>query len=163
MVVDFMSLKYYEGKICNVLTGPTNRNFKEESVAVGKPELYPRNILDHFMGRVIHVDNVWLTLQHPLIGTRSSFKIDNIIGIIEEQELNPNDPEHAKIIEQYSQKAPPVRSKVSCPNGHSLNVPESIEDGSRVRCPSCNVEFILGEISNNSDFVDVNLLKKISG
>jgi hypothetical protein len=159
MVKQIMNLKYYEGKICTILTVPINRNFKEESDALNKPELYPKNVLDYFTGRVVHFDNVSITIQHPILETKAYFKLDKVVAIVEEQELNPNNPEHAEIIKQYESKI--QENKTQCPNGHQLNVPKNIENGSLVKCPSCNIEFILGKMQN-SNFVDINMLKKIS-
>lgn len=172
------SIKYFVGKICTIITGPINRNFKDEAQAVGKPELYPMNLVDHFMGRVVSIDANSIVIQHPIIGTMGYFRLANIVGIIEEQELDPNNPEHAKAIEEYKEKQEkqiPSRGKTLCPNGHSLKIPENIPDGSEVICPACKAEFRLNvpktELKlnipkslpeSNSQFIDVDQLSKLA-
>ena len=160
-----INLKPFEGKICTLLTVATNRNFKEEAIAMGKPTLYPINLLDHFVGRIIQIDGTGVLLEHPLIKTKSYFRLNHIIGIIEEQELDKNDPESIKIIEQIKNKNK-NKNKVNCPNGHSLNIPNGIPDDSEVICPVCKVEFILNEKKpapkNDSELVDLNTLSKLS-
>ena len=160
-----INLKMFEGKVCTILTVPTNRDFKEEAVAMGKPNLYPINLLDHFVGRVIEFDSTGIVLQHPIIGTKSYFRLNQIVGIIEEQELDRNDPESVKVIEEIKNKNNPSRGKVSCPNGHSLKIPNNIPDGSEVICPACKIEFILNEKpvpKNDSELVDVDILEKLA-
>ena len=167
--------KYFEGKICSILTEPINRNFKEEVDAINKSQLYPQNVLDHFTGRVIGVYNDSVVLEHVLLKTRSLFRIDKIVGIIEEQEFNPDDPKDAEIIEKYrASQSPTSRGKVTCPQGHELMIPAEIEDGKQVECPICNTPFILMSEKlppppppkkmprNPSGAVDLSILKKLS-
>jgi hypothetical protein len=171
-----INLKPFEGKVCTILTVPTNRNFKEEAVAMGNPSLYPINLLDHFVGRIVQIDSAGVLLEHPIIGTKSYFRLNHIIGIIEEQELDRNDPENIKIIEQIKQKNAPIpQAKVACPNGHTANVPNDIPSGSEVVCPICHVEFIANRTpggwiaskekpapKNDSELVDLDMLNKLA-
>lgn len=102
-------LRYFEGKICTLITRETNRNFKDEAIAMQKPGLYPINLFDHFMGRIIHADVSCIVLEHPLIKTRSYFRTEHVIGIIEEQELDRN-PENTKLIEDLKKEKPAPNS-----------------------------------------------------
>ncbi len=166
-------IKYFKGKICSILTEPINRNFKEEAQALNKPKLYPQNVLDHFTGRVIHTDAACVIIEHPLLKTRSYFSIDKIIGIIEEQEFNPDDPKDAELIEKYKNSQSASRGKVNCPNGHELLIPPEVEDGKQVECPVCNASFILvtekkspeppkkNPLPSNGT-MDLSLLKRLS-
>ena len=77
-----INLKPFEGKICTLLTVATNRNFKEEAIAMGKPTLYPINLLDHFVGRIIQIDGTGVLLENSLNKTKSYFRLNHIIGII---------------------------------------------------------------------------------
>jgi len=176
-------LKYFEGKIVTILTTPINRNFKEEAEAVGKSTLFPANLMDHFVGRFESYDSLGLTLNHPdpTIGTKAYYLFDKIVGIIEEQELNPNDPQEAALIEKYkesksfnaSQKSfnIPQKDKVYCPQGHALDIPPGIKPGSFVACPKCQTQFQLPNNNlsqnkpapiNNSNFVDIDGMSKLA-
>lgn len=167
-------LKYFVGKICSILTEPVNRDFKEEVESLKKPQLYPQNVLDHFTGRVISIDPNCIVTEHPLLKTRAYFRMPKVIGIIEEQEFNPSDPEHAKIIEQYKQQQaePPSRGKTKCPNGHELFIPLEVVDGSTVQCPVCSASFVListleppkeeKSISVASGPINLDMMKKLS-
>lgn len=86
-------LHYFKDKVCTIITTGMNRNFNEEIAR------------EHFAVRVgdISVDGIWGT--HPYnIELVSFFKWDHIISIHREYEIDPEDPEHAKIIEEYKQK-----------------------------------------------------------
>ena len=163
-------LKYFQGKICTIITRETNRNFRDEAIAMKKPEIYPINLMDHFLGRVIYIDTSCIVLEHPIIKTRSYFRSEHIISIIEEQELDQNNPENVKIIQEIKNKnTPKSRGKAKCPNGHVLQIPSEVIDGVEVVCPACNVEFILNTEKeeeklapkNNSDLVDIDMLNNL--
>jgi len=169
-------LKYFEGKVCTLLTRQINRDFKEEAIAMQKPHIYPMNLIDHFVGRVVYADSICIVLEHPIIKTRSYFRTEHVVGIIEEQELDRNDPNNAKLIEEIQKRNAPVpTAKVGCPKGHTLNVPNDIPDGSEVVCPVCQSEFVVnrtpsGWIASNekpaptseSELVDIDLLSKLA-
>ena len=85
-------MQYFVGKICTIFTQPVNRNFSEQIAR------------EHFVIRVgeITPDSIW--------GVRLDenaavwFRTDQIIGIQEEKELDPNNPEHKKMIEEFEQR-----------------------------------------------------------
>ncbi len=84
-------LNYFMGKVCSILTSPVNRQFDE---------LRAR---EHFVIRVREItsDGIWGT--HPSSQMVSFFPAAHIIGIAEEIELDPNNPEHAQMMQEYEQ------------------------------------------------------------
>lgn len=164
-------IKYFEGKFVTIITGPCNRNFKEEAVAMGKPMLYPKNVLEHFTGIVIQATDKAIVLEHPMIKTRSYFLTSNIIGIIEEQVVN--DP---KLIEEAKAEIKDRDKDIKnfkCPVCDvSMKRPMEVEIGTDVMCPKCNASFKLpavGEtaqlsnpIEDNSPHVNLDTLTKLA-
>lgn len=162
-------------KICTIITVPVNRNFAEEAQAISKPQLYPINLMDHFMGRLIIVEPNFLIIEHPELHTKTFFRMEQVVSIVEEQVLDPKNPEHAKAISEYkeynakdnvqSSPTPPPADdeskKVACPScKNRLRVPDGIEDGSLVRCPLCTEEFTISR--THPDFIDVDDLEKLA-
>lgn len=95
-------LQYFVEKVCSVFTGPINRSFDEVRSR------------EHFVVRVkeIDVDGLWGT--HPYNNTISFFPLSEIKLITEEIVLDPTNPEHAKMLQQYQEKTgKPIMSDVS--------------------------------------------------
>ena len=86
-------MKYFEGRVCSVVTTSMNRSFDEKISR------------EHFVVRVEDVspDGVWGThpYNHEMV---SFFSMPHIISIHEEIELNPENPEHAKLIQEYEER-----------------------------------------------------------
>ena len=79
---------------------PINRQFDEDTAR------------QHFIVRVqeIDVDGVWgATLA---TGTVSFFAMEHVMSIQEELELNPDIPEHAKLIEEYAAESEGIKQSV---------------------------------------------------
>ena len=173
-------LNYFNGKIVTILTTPINRNFKEEADSLGKPQLFPANLMDHFVGRFEGYDTLGVMLGHPDVGvgTRAYYFFDKIVGIVEEQELNPDDPQEASVIERYKQiqeaeAQQMAQEKIFCPKGHALDVPPNIPPGSQVACPKCQTQFQMPSTAdgasqnkpapiNKSNFVDIDGMSKLA-
>ena len=95
-------LQYFVGKVCSVFTAPLCRNFDE---------LRAR---EHFVVRVEDIDTDGLWGTHPYNGTVSYFPQEAIRLITEEIVLDPNNPEHAKMMKEYQEKTgKPIMSDVS--------------------------------------------------
>lgn len=87
------TLQHFVGKVCSIFLPSTNRSFNE---------LLAR---EHFVVRVqeITVDGIWGT--HPANNLVSFFAMPHIMSIIEEAELDPNNPEHAEMIREFEQRS----------------------------------------------------------
>lgn len=75
------------GKICTILTEPIAKsNFSDPQFA------------DFFTGVVDSIDEDGIFTTHTLTGCKNFYHFKNVVGIIEEQVLNEQNPEHKKII-----------------------------------------------------------------
>jgi len=85
-------MQYFVGKVCSILTTPVNRQFDE---------LRAR---EHFVVRIREItsDGIWGT--HPSSQMVSFFHDAHIIGVAEEIELDPNNPEHALMLQEYEKQ-----------------------------------------------------------
>lgn len=180
-------VKQFLGKVVTVIAGPINRNFREEAQLNNTPERYPMNLLDHFMGRCVYADAQSIVIQHPFIGTQTWFNLNQVVCIAEEQELDPDNPEHAAAIESYQktiqerqqqadavQQAPPPRTQVTtdarriaCPKcKRGSKIPPGLEDGSEVQCPFCQFQFKYNENEAvnqvPANFVDIDSLQNMA-
>ena len=104
-------LQYFVGKLCTVFTAPMNRNFQAES-----PNTYPEAVYKYFMGVVESIDQTGLLLTQATNGLKTYFFINNIVAIAEEEVLDPNNPEHAEIIEKFTPRSEP-QPTVQIPDG----------------------------------------------
>lgn len=92
----------YVGKACTIFTTPVNRHFNEKQAR------------EHFVVEVeeITLDGIWGF--HPFYGNSSFYRWEHVIGIYEEIVLDPNNPDHIKLIEQVEKETgKPILSDVS--------------------------------------------------
>jgi len=80
------AMQYFIGKIVTVFTMPINRNFTEKV------------LVQYFMGEVQSVDNTGVLIKQLGVQRQSYFIWSNILGIVEEEVLHPDDPEDAETI-----------------------------------------------------------------
>lgn len=86
-------MQNFKDKVCSIISTSMNRSFDEQISR------------EHFVVHVqdISVDGVWGT--HPYNeDLLSFFAMDHIISIHQEIELDPEDPEHAKMINEYEER-----------------------------------------------------------
>lgn len=93
------SLKYFIGKACTISTIEINFRFKEE------------HMMDYFMGIVEKIDEHGIWIEHPLTKCKSFIVLSRMVSISEEQILYENNPEDAKIIEDYRKQKPVSAAK----------------------------------------------------
>lgn len=92
------NLEKFINKICTIFTIQTNRDFKAEN-----PTTYPQPVFHYFIGKILEIDEKGVLIQqwNSSKKLQSYFFIDHIVGICEEEILDPNRPEDAKAIEDY--------------------------------------------------------------
>ena len=85
-------MQYFVGRVCSVFTGPLCRSFDEVRAR------------EHFVVTVqdIDCDGLWGT--HPYNNTVSYFPLESIKLITEEVVLDPNNSEHARMIQEYQER-----------------------------------------------------------
>ena len=91
-------LEYFLGKVCTIFTIPINRDFKAEN-----PTTYPQPVFHYFVGKVIEIDEKGVFLQqwNNNKKLKSYFFIEHIVGISEEEVLDPTRPDDAKVIQDF--------------------------------------------------------------
>lgn len=86
-------MQYFVGKVCSIVTSSMNRQFDEKIAR------------EHFAVYVEEVTNDGIWGTHPYNQEMISFfSMPHIISIHQEMELDPNNPEHAAMIEEYEKK-----------------------------------------------------------
>lgn len=99
--------EYFKNKPCTICTVEINFRFKEQQM------------MDYFMGIVENIDDDGIWIIHPITKCRSFIFAEHIVSIAEEQVLYDNNPEDAKIIQEYRQEKPLTSSKTQITE-HSL-------------------------------------------
>ena len=143
-------LQYFVGKVCTIFTHPINRSFDE---------LRSR---EHFVDKIreINTESLWGT--HPYNHMVSFFRLDQIILIQEEVELDPNNPDHAKMIQDYENKTgKKVFSDVS---PHVAPEIEHVEEDIQQTEEEVQVKEEEIELPNEEDatFVNIETLSKLA-
>jgi hypothetical protein len=85
-------LKYFIGKPVTIFTNNIGRNFTEVQYN------------DYFTGICKAIDGDGVETVHPITNCKNFFFFNNIIGICEEQQLDPNNPDHQKVIKEINGK-----------------------------------------------------------
>jgi len=91
--------QYFKGKAVTITTVQINFRFKEEAMA------------DYFSGFVEILDEKGIWLRHPITHSLSFILYAYIVSVTEEQTLYEDNPEHAKIIEEYRKEKPLTAAK----------------------------------------------------
>lgn len=139
-------MQYFVGKICTIFTNPVNRNFDEKMSR------------EHFVIRVgeITADSIW--------GIRMDengavwFSTDQVVGIQEEQELDPNNPEHKKMIEEFEKRSGKKMKSDIGSFGQPPEPPKSVELPimGQQKSPPPKQE------DGDTTFVDINSLEELA-
>ena len=74
-------LNYFINKPVTVFTNNTGRKFSDEQFN------------DYFTGICVSVDEDGIETIHPITGCKNLFLLNSIVGICEEQQLDPENPE----------------------------------------------------------------------
>jgi len=102
------NLNYFRGKVCSIFTNPTNRNFKDEN-----PKTYLEQNIMYFVAVVDEIDEYGIFVTQIQNGLKSYFFLNNLIGICEEQVLDPSDEKDAKVINAVKEKDKEIREMMS--------------------------------------------------
>lgn len=95
--------QYFKGKTVTVTTVQINFRFKEEQMT------------DYFSGFLEILDDKGMWLLHLITNTRTFILYQHIVSVTEEQMLFEDNPEHAKIIEEYRKAKPLTAAKHAVP------------------------------------------------
>jgi hypothetical protein len=92
-------LNYFIGKVCTIATTAINFRFQVEQM------------MDYFVGKIDSIDEHGILMTHPTTNCKNYIFIAHIVSITEEQVLYNDNPEHAKIIEEYKKEKPITAEK----------------------------------------------------
>ena len=115
MAFNLKNYQFFLGKLCTVSTVQINFRYKEEAM------------IAYFMGHVESVDSTGIMLVHPQTKCKSFISLQHIVAISEEQVLYEENPEDAKLIEEYRKEKPEVAEKFAFPASKYVN-PDSLAD-----------------------------------
>lgn len=82
----------FENKVCTVFTHPTCRTFSE------------RIWREYYAVRILKIDKEAIYAEHPYTKVKSFFFLEDVISLQEEVEIDPNNPEHRKLIDEYQKQ-----------------------------------------------------------
>jgi len=130
MNISIERLQYFVNKVCTILASPMNRDFKTEN-----PENYPDQLYNYFTGVVENIDEYGIMLRR-ILGKplRTYIFIHNVVAIAEEEQLDPDNPEDAKVIEQIKQKQLEQSSKIQQQVGESEDLinPDGLDNAAKM-------------------------------
>ncbi len=93
--------KKYEGKVCTISTVQINFRFKEEQM------------MDYYMGTVEKITDKFVIITHPQTKCETLIRWKYIVAIAVEQVLFEENPEHAKVIEEFRKEKPVTAAKTA--------------------------------------------------
>ena len=102
-------LKYFIDKPITIFTVDVGRKFTEEQFN------------DYFTGICKNIYTDGIETIHSITKCKNFFFFSNIVGICEEQQLDPENPEHQEIIKEIKREVPPVEQNELQPN-NSVNI-----------------------------------------
>jgi hypothetical protein len=92
-IASIKALQYFVGKVCTVFIGGSlNRSFSDQQFT------------DYFVGVVESITPDAVFTSHPVTGCRNYYPLTAVIGICEEQVLDPGKPEEAEFIQELKQQ-----------------------------------------------------------
>ena len=86
------NLNYFVNKICTIFVVGIQRQFDAQQFN------------DYFIGRVDSINEDGIMTTHPITGCKNYYGMNNVVGICEEQFLDPTNPSDAEIINEIKKK-----------------------------------------------------------
>lgn len=83
----------FENKVCTIFTKQVCKTFVDHVWR------------EHYAVRITDISSDGIWGEHPYNGTVSFFNLNHIVFIQEEIELDPNNPVHLKMIQEYEQQS----------------------------------------------------------
>lgn len=118
------SLKHFVGKPCTVTTIAINYRFN------------PEQMNDYFMGMIESIDDHGILMYHASTKCKNYIFFPHIVSITEEQLLFEDNPEHAKIIEEYRKEKPITAAKTALTEQSKFINPSALAElAQRIKVP----------------------------
>ena len=105
-------LKYFIDKPITIFTAAIGRKFTDEQFN------------DYFTGICKNIYTDGIETVHSITKCKNFFFFSNIVGICEEQQLDPENPEHQEIISELESNKPkkPVDKNIVFNNGDNIDI-----------------------------------------
>jgi hypothetical protein len=94
------NLKYFINKVCTVTTLAINFKFQYEQM------------VDYFTGKIDSIDDDGILMTHHITNCKNYIFLSHVVSIAEEQVLYKDNPNHAKIIDDYEKEKPLTAEKL---------------------------------------------------
>lgn len=95
------NLEYFMGKVCTIITSSTNLPLKD-----------PLEACQYFTGQVVQIDESYIWVKHLNTGRMGCF-IQPVIGIVEEQTIQKDDPSIGELKNQVTKYKKPIATSES--------------------------------------------------
>lgn len=118
------SFRYFLGKFCTIITVGVNYSFKFEEMN------------EYYAGIVMDVSDHAILLMHHITKCKSLILLDKVVSIHEEQVVFPDNPENAKLIEEYRKEKPVTAAKTVMPQGPYVDPAALAELAKRAKQPN---------------------------
>ncbi len=96
-----MKLNHFVGKVCTISTVAINWHYK------------PEQMMDYFVGKIDAIDEDGIMMTHSVTNCKNYISFKYIVAIHEEQVLYEDNPDHAKIIEEFRKEKPLTAAKTT--------------------------------------------------
>lgn len=106
-----MNLTYFKGKVCSIFTVPIQRKMKNTEEE-----------FQYFVGVVEYIDSHGIFITQISTGLKSYFSLNNIVGICEEEVLDPKNPNDSEIIKEINPEAELILEKNVINNEEKIDV-----------------------------------------
>lgn len=138
-------IEQFVGRVCTILTRSLNRDFKQEN-----PNTYPEQVFHYFMGMVLGVDEHGIMIEQVMTQEhlRSYFFFHSIVGIAQEQVLDPNVAEHAREINEIKTVNEEMRKQAT-------------EQSKQPKQPTKG-PVVVGEVGPQGQFIDTQAMSSLS-
>lgn len=119
--MNIRKLQYFVGKACTIFTTPINRNYKDEN-----PGTFPKQMIVYFTGFVSEIDDSGVWLTNPMTGKQSFWAMTHLVGIAEEEVLDPKkDAAEIAQMQRVKETAKTQLEKIKTGDGPYVN-PEAL-------------------------------------
>lgn len=110
--MDLEKFRYFIGKPITIFTVDVGRKFTDNQFN------------DYFTGMCEAISSDGIETLHPITNCKNFFFFNNIVGICEEQQLDPDNPEHQEIINEFekNESEKPTDKNLIFNNGENIDI-----------------------------------------
>lgn len=143
-------LQYFIGKVCSIVTTSMNRSFDEK---VSR---------EHFVVLIQEIDSEGIWGTHPYNSDLVSyFNVEHVISIHQEEVIDPENPEHIKMIKEFEEK---TGKKVNgdLKNSPQIEVAPKVEKKDLLNILQQKPPVLSDPSTGDATFVDIENLERLA-